>query len=209
MATLCRAYLGMQCFWGAESSFAKLDGVMKTRVGYAGGTTQSPNYENIGDHTEITEVQFDDQIVSYERILDWFWEHHNPTDQHKKQYQSAILYVDDTQKRIAEESLKNVQEKYGQQKVETYVKKLEHFYQAEDYHQKYWLRCQRALFTKLSLTDQEVVDSTLATKVNAFLAGFDNFDVLKNLAAAYHLSDDTTKLIEEIARSGGVPGACH
>lgn len=62
---------------------------------------------------------------------------------------------------------------------------------------------------QLGLTDQEVVDSTLATKVNAFLAGFDNFDVLKNLAAAYHLSDDTTKLIEEIARSGGVPGACH
>ncbi|KHN82475.1 Peptide methionine sulfoxide reductase [Toxocara canis] len=204
-----RAYVGMQCFWGVESSFAKIDGVMRTRVGYAGGTTQSPTYKNIGDHTEITEVQFDEKVVSYERLLDWFWEHHNPTERHKKQYQSAILYIDDEQKRIAEQSLKHIQEKYGNQKVETYVKKLDQFYQAEDYHQKYWLRCQSAVLSKLNLNDQQVVESTLAAKVNAFLAGYDNFDVLKNLAAQHHLSDDVTKLIEEIARSGGDPRACH
>ncbi|VDM42058.1 unnamed protein product [Toxocara canis] len=198
-----RAYVGMQCFWGVESSFAKIDGVMRTRVGYAG---------------EITEVQFDEKVVSYERLLDWFWEHHNPTERHKKQYQSAILYIDDEQKRIAEQGLKHIQEKYGNQKVETYVKKLDQFYQAEDYHQKYWLRCQSAVLSKrqereyrfqLNLNDQQVVESTLAAKVNAFLAGYDNFDVLKNLAAQHHLSDDVTKLIEEIARSGGDPRACH
>ncbi|RCN26785.1 peptide-methionine (S)-S-oxide reductase, partial [Ancylostoma caninum] len=62
--SLSRAYLGMQCFWG-ESAFAKLKGVKKTRVGYAGGTTVNPTYRNIGDHTEVTEVQFDPSLISY------------------------------------------------------------------------------------------------------------------------------------------------
>uniref|UniRef100_A0A8R1TKB9 peptide-methionine (S)-S-oxide reductase n=1 Tax=Onchocerca volvulus TaxID=6282 RepID=A0A8R1TKB9_ONCVO len=210
MANLQKAYLGMQCFWGAESTFAKLDGVLATRVGYAGGTTQAPNYRNIGDHTEITEVQFDEKIISYDKILDYFWEHHDPTIEYKKQYKSAILYVDDQQKETAKKSLKKLQvEKYGNRKLDTYVQKLIRFYQAEDYHQKYWLRCQTAIFKKLNLNNEEVVSSLLATKVNAFLAGYKNFDVLKQLADQYRLDDDVIKLIESIAITGGYGSVCH
>ncbi|VDK70085.1 unnamed protein product [Litomosoides sigmodontis] len=209
MANLQKAYLGMQCFWGAESTFAKLDGVLATRVGYAGGTTLLPNYRNIGDHTEITEVQFDEKIISYDKILDCFWANHDPTTMYKKQYQSAILYINDQQKETAQESLKKLQQKYGDRKLVTYIKKLVRFYQAEDYHQKYWLRCQTAILNKLNLSDEEVVSSPLAAKVNAFMAGYKNFDVLKHLADKYQLDDDVTKLIENIALTGGDTSACH
>uniref|UniRef100_A0A915Q0Z2 peptide-methionine (S)-S-oxide reductase n=1 Tax=Setaria digitata TaxID=48799 RepID=A0A915Q0Z2_9BILA len=209
MSKLQKAYLGMQCFWGAESTFAKLDGVLMTRVGYAGGTTEAPNYRNIGDHTEITEIQFDETVTSFNDILDCFWEHHDPTIKYKKQYKSAILYVDDQQKEIVRESLERAQKKYGNKKLDTYVQKLVQFYQAEDYHQKYWLRCQTAIFAKLNLSDQEMVSSRLATKVNAFLAGYKNFDVLKQLADEYRLDENVTKLIESIAIKGGDTSACH
>ncbi|KHJ81295.1 putative peptide-methionine (S)-S-oxide reductase [Oesophagostomum dentatum] len=101
--SLSRAYLGMQCFWG-ESAFAKLKGVKKTRVGYAGGTTINPTYRNIGDHTEVTEVQFDPSLISYRQVLDFFWSHHNPSERRKKQYQSAILYETDDEKKVAEQT---------------------------------------------------------------------------------------------------------
>ncbi|EJW87342.1 peptide methionine sulfoxide reductase [Wuchereria bancrofti] len=209
MTNLQKAYLGMQCFWGAESTFAKLDGVLATRVGYAGGTTAVPNYRNIGDHTEVTEVQFDENIISYNEVLDCFWRNHNPTKEYKKQYKSAILYVNDQQKEIVKQSLKKIQEKYNNRKLDTYVQKLVQFYQAEDYHQKYWLRCQTAIFKKLNLNNEEVVSSLLAAKVNAFLAGYTNFDLLKQLANQYQLDNDVTKLIESIALTGGDTSACH
>ncbi|VDN90554.1 unnamed protein product [Brugia pahangi] len=209
MTNLQKAYLGMQCFWGAESTFAKLDGVLATRVGYAGGTTDAPNYRNIGDHTEVTEVQFDGNIISYSEVLDCFWRNHNPTKEYKKQYKSAILYLNDQQNEIAKQSLKMIQEKYNNRKLDTYIQKLVQFYQAEDYHQKYWLRCQTAIFKKLNLSNEEVVSSLLATKVNAFLAGYTNFDLLKQLANQYQLDDDVTKLIESIALTGGDTKACH
>ncbi|VDK55341.1 unnamed protein product [Gongylonema pulchrum] len=158
---------------------------------------------------EVTEIQFDEKVVNYERLLDWFWENHNPTRRHKKQYQSAILYVDNQQKAVAEESLKKTQQKYSGKKLDTYIEKLDCFYQAEDYHQKYWLRCQTAIFNKLHLSDEEVVSSTLAAKVNAFLAGYKNFEVLKQLALDYGLDEDVVKLIESIARTGGDTSACH
>ncbi|KAI1727616.1 peptide methionine sulfoxide reductase domain-containing protein [Ditylenchus destructor] len=206
---LKRAYVGMQCFWGVESSFAKLSGVKKTRVGYAGGQMLNPTYANIGDHTEITELQYDEKQCTYKDLLDWFFAHHDPTVPHKKQYQSAILYVDDEQKSEAESALNQQQKKYGSKKVQTYLTKLDIFYQAEDYHQKYWLRCQRPIFNQLKLSEAEVVDSVLAAKLNAFMAGYDSLEVLKQLAEEYNLPNELTLLIESIARAGGDPRACH
>lgn len=157
----------------------------------------------------MTEVQFDEELTSYEKLLNWFWKHHDPTKQHKKQYKSAILYVDEKQKEMAERSLKMMQEKYGNRTLDTYVVKLDHFYQAENYHQKYWLRCQAAIMEKLNLSDEEMVSSPLAAKVNAFLAGYNNFDVLKQLAHQYKLDEAVTKAIENIARTGGHTSPCH
>jgi len=197
----------MQCFWGVESSFAKISGVKKTAVGYAGGTTASPNYTRIGDHTEVAEVHYDPTTSDYTDLLDWFFLHHNPTVIHKKQYQSAILYVDDEQKAKAEKAIERANIKFG--KVETYLKKIDTFYTAENYHQKYWLRCQPTIYRQLGLTDAELIDSTLAAKINAFLAGYDNFPLLKQLGKEHNLSNDFISVIETIARAGGDSRSCH
>ncbi|KAJ1353813.1 hypothetical protein KIN20_010568 [Parelaphostrongylus tenuis] len=154
----------MQCFWG-ESAFAKLKGVRKTRVGYAGGTTINPNYGNIGDHTEVTEVQFDPNMMSYEKS------------------------------------------KYGD--IETYVVKLDKFYPAENYHQKYWLRNQKDIFNELKLNDSEVANSVLAAKMNAYCAGYSDFSELEELKKEHGLSDDLVNRIKTFAASGGDPRACH
>ncbi|KAK0394688.1 hypothetical protein QR680_000875 [Steinernema hermaphroditum] len=206
--TLQKAYVGMQCFWGAESSFAKLAGVLKTRVGYAGGSSAAPTYKSIGDHTEITEVIFDDSIVSYAAILDWFFSHHDPTVHRKKQYRSGILYVNDEQKKLAEEALEKARKNFTSE-LETYIQPFAEFYVAEDYHQKYWLRCQKDIHEQLQLSDQELIDSPLAAKVNAFLAGYSNFDVLKSLQKEYNLNEALAAHIEDIAKRGGDPRACH
>uniref|UniRef100_A0AC34RKC3 Peptide-methionine (S)-S-oxide reductase n=2 Tax=Panagrolaimus sp. JU765 TaxID=591449 RepID=A0AC34RKC3_9BILA len=203
---LKKAVFGLQCFWG-ESALAKIDGVVKTRVGYAGGTAPKPTYQNIQDYTEVIEATFDDQKISYQDLLDYFWTHHDPTDHRKKQYRSAILYSDDEQKTLAEASFNKV--KAAKPSIETYVQKLDHFYVAEDYHQKYWLRCQPRIFNALNLTDEQVIDSPLAAKMNAFMAGYDNFDVLQQLKKEYNLDDGLVKAVEDIAKRGGDPRACH
>ncbi|TMS34559.1 hypothetical protein L596_002125 [Steinernema carpocapsae] len=206
--TLRKAYFGMQCFWGAESSFAKVTGVLKTRVGYSGGTTKTPTYKSIGDHTEITEVIYDDSVVSYAAILDWFFSHHDATIHRKKQYQSGILYIDEEQKKLAEEALAKAR-KNAASELETYIQPFTEFTVAESYHQKYWLRCQDAIHQQLQLSDRELIDSPLAAKVNAFLAGYSNFEVLKQLQKEHNLNEGLVAKIEEIARRGGDPRACH
>uniref|UniRef100_A0A914XML3 peptide-methionine (S)-S-oxide reductase n=1 Tax=Plectus sambesii TaxID=2011161 RepID=A0A914XML3_9BILA len=205
--TLRKAYIGMQCFWGVESSFAKLPGVTRTRVGYAGGTTVGPTYRNIGDHTEITEVEYDESKMNYNALLDHFWSHHDATVDHKKQYASAILYVDEEQQRVAEASRQAEQEK-TKKNLQTYIQPLDKFYQAEDYHQKYWLRTQTGLFKALKLSDKDVVESPLATKLNAFMAGYTDWKVLDALTKEYNIDANTAKVIKEVAQSGGVAD-CH
>lgn len=83
MAYLERAYFGLQCFWG-ESAWAKLKGVVVTRVGYAGGKQPNPTYRNIKDHTEITEITFNPKVIEYSSLVDFFWKHHNPAERRKK-----------------------------------------------------------------------------------------------------------------------------
>ncbi|KAH7727374.1 peptide methionine sulfoxide reductase [Aphelenchoides avenae] len=204
---LKKAYWGIGCFWG-ESALAKIRGVEKTRVGYAGGTSVNPTYTNIGDHTEITEVSYNPDVVSYSDLLTWFFSHNDPTEHHKKQYQSAILYVDPEQKELAEAAVAEEQKKRSK-KVETYVQKLDKFYQAEDYHQKYWLRCQPRIHKALNLSDAELVDSVLAAKINAYLAGYNDFDELERLSKEHNLDKQLVSEVQAIARAGGDPRACH
>ncbi|CAI5441127.1 unnamed protein product [Caenorhabditis angaria] len=206
MAYLERAYFGLQCFWG-ESAWAKLKGVRVTRVGYAGGVKPNPTYKNIKDHTEITEITFDPKIVGYQKLLDFFWSHHNPAERRKKQYQSAILYLNDVQKEQSLKSYEVAKEKFGD--IETYVEPLDKFYQAEDYHQKYWLRNKKEIFDDLKLLDTQIAEGELATKLNAYAAGYQDFSELTKLAQEYELSTETVDKIKAYALSGGDPRNCH
>jgi peptide-methionine (S)-S-oxide reductase len=144
------AVFGMGCFWGAERMFWQAPGVYSTAVGYAGGFTENPTYEEtctgLTGHTEVVLVVFDPEQVSYGTLLEVFWEGHDPTQGMRQgndrgsQYRSAIYYVDDAQRDLAEATAKTYGDalrgaRYGE--ITTEIAPLSHFYYAEDYHQQY------------------------------------------------------------------------
>ncbi|WP_027549988.1 peptide-methionine (S)-S-oxide reductase MsrA [Bradyrhizobium sp. Cp5.3] len=150
-AGLEQAVFGLGCFWGAERKFWELgDGVHVTAVGYAGGHTPNPTYEEVCSgrtgHTEVVLVVFDPKKMSYERLLKAFWENHNPTQGMRQgndvgtQYRSAIYTYSDAQKKAAEESKTLYQKALkakGLDAITTEIAPVGEFYFAEDYHQQY------------------------------------------------------------------------
>ena len=141
-----KALFGAGCFWGVEESFSKLSGVKKTEVGYSGGNTTNPTYETVcvGDtkHAEVVLIEYDDKLITFEKLLDHFWKCHDPTTLNRQgpdvgtQYRSAIFYFNEDQKRIANES-KTIFSKLNQINVVTEITEVKEYYKAEEYHQKY------------------------------------------------------------------------
>ncbi|MEC7832210.1 MAG: peptide-methionine (S)-S-oxide reductase MsrA [Pseudomonadota bacterium] len=135
------------CFWGVEESFLSTQGVTETEVGYIGGTTSNPSYEDVcrGDtnHAEAVRVFFDSEIIMYEELLDVFFKIHNPTTLNRQgydfgtQYRSAIFYQNDSQKKISEDKIKVLNNKTFQNKITTKIEEATTFWIAEEYHQKY------------------------------------------------------------------------
>lgn len=140
--------LGLGCFWGAERLFWQLDGVVSTSVGYAGGYTSNPTYEEVCSgltgHTEVVRVVFDPQIISLQQILRVFWEKHDPTQGMRQggdigtQYRSAIYTLTAEQQTIAKATMERYQEALGAEHViTTEIQSLPNYYFAEVYHQQY------------------------------------------------------------------------
>jgi peptide-methionine (S)-S-oxide reductase len=145
-----RAVFGLGCFWGAERRFWEADGVFVTAVGYAGGITPNPTYEEVCSgntgHTEVVLVVYDPAFVSYAQLLKIFWESHDPTQGMRQgndigtQYRSAIYTVDDNQQAAARKSLDAYEAELsaaGLGRITTEILPLDTFYYAEDYHQQY------------------------------------------------------------------------
>ncbi|MBF8272811.1 MAG: peptide methionine sulfoxide reductase [Magnetococcales bacterium] len=148
--TMEMALFGMGCFWGAERCFWQQSGVHVTAVGYAGGTTPSPTYEDVCSgmtgHNEVVRVVFDPDRVSFGQLVGLFWASHDPTQGMRQgndlgtQYRSGIYYADDRQKQIALATRASFQEcltKAGYGKITTEILPMPNFYYAEDYHQQY------------------------------------------------------------------------
>ncbi|MDF7808551.1 peptide-methionine (S)-S-oxide reductase MsrA [Pontiellaceae bacterium B12219] len=142
-----KAVFGGGCFWGVESLFQELDGVVDTTVGYAGGTTENPTYkevcyENTG-HAEVIEIVFDPAKVSYEELLAYFWRLHDPTTVNRQgpdvgtQYRSVIFYYSPEQKAAAEKVKVEAQKKW-KKPIVTEIVEGPTFYPAEAYHQDYF-----------------------------------------------------------------------
>ena len=147
---LQQTVLGLGCFWGAERCFWNADGVYTTAVGYAGGITPNPTYEEVcsGDtgHAEVVLVVFDPAFVSFGELLKLFWESHDPTQGMRQgndvgtQYRSAIYTMDDSQQNVAGHSRAAYEAELkvaGHGEITTEIAPLEAFYYAEDYHQQY------------------------------------------------------------------------
>ena len=140
------AVLALGCFWGPEIKFSKIQGIIKTEVGYCGGDSPTTTYKEVctgnTNHAEVVKLDFDEKIISYEKILKIFFQIHDPTTLNSQgpdfgtQYRSEIFYLNDKQKIIAEEVLKDTNERLSG-KVVTKISLLKNYCPAEEYHQKY------------------------------------------------------------------------
>ena len=140
------AVLACGCFWGPEIKFGKLEGIIKTEVGYCGGNNNNTTYEEVckgnTNHAEVVKLEFDPKIISYSKILNFFFEIHDPTTLNYQgpdfgtQYRSEIFYFDNNQKNIAETILEKINNKLLG-KVVTKVSIIKNYCKAEDYHQRY------------------------------------------------------------------------
>ena len=140
------AILGLGCFWGPEIKFSKLEGIIKTEVGYCGGNTKTTTYNEVcngnTNHAEVVKLDFDPQIISYEKILEFFFEIHDPTTLNSQgpdfgtQYRSEIFYLNEKQKEISESIIDKMNANLSG-KVVTKSSLLKNYCPAEEYHQRY------------------------------------------------------------------------
>ena len=140
------AVLALGCFWGPEIKFSKIDGIIKTEVGYCGGNSSITTYKEVctgnTNHAEVVKLDFDEKIISYEKILKIFFQIHDPTTLNSQgpdfgtQYRSEIFYLNDIHKMIAERVLNEVNKRISG-KVVTKISLLKNYCTAEEYHQKY------------------------------------------------------------------------
>jgi methionine-S-sulfoxide reductase len=140
------AVLALGCFWGPEIKFSKIDGIVKTEVGYCGGNTPNTTYKEVctgeTNHAEVVKLDFDEKIITYEKILKIFFQIHDPTTLNSQgpdfgtQYRSEIFYLNEKQKITAEKVLKDVNDRLSG-KIVTKISLLKNYCPAEEYHQKY------------------------------------------------------------------------
>ena len=140
------AVLALGCFWGPEIKFSKIDGIIRTEVGYCGGNSKTTTYKEVctgkTNHAEVVKIDFDEKIISYEKILKIFFQIHDPTTLNSQgpdfgtQYRSEIFYLNDNQKKIAEKVLEDTNLRMSG-KVVTKISLLKNYCPAEEYHQKY------------------------------------------------------------------------
>ena len=145
---MAKATFAAGCFWGVEATFRALDGVNSTRVGYTGGNFENPTYKDVctdrTGHAEAVEVDYDPGKISYEQLLNVFWENHDPTQLNRQgpdfgtQYRSAIFYHDAAQEAEARKSKQALEDSHRYSKpIATQIVPAVKFFEAEDYHQQY------------------------------------------------------------------------
>src|SRR4051812_17694191 len=153
-----KATFGAGCFWGVEAAFRKVEGVVDATVGDSGGRTENPKYKDVCSsttgHAEVVEVEYDPSKVSYEELLEVFWENHDPTTPNRQgpdlgsQYRSAIFFHTPEQEAAARASKERVQSRF-RNPIVTEITPVSEFYRAEEYHQRYFEKSRLARFFSL------------------------------------------------------------
>jgi peptide-methionine (S)-S-oxide reductase len=166
------ATFALGCFWGPDVTYGAVEGVVRTRVGYAGGTHEGPTYHDLGDHSEAIQVEYDPTVVSFADLVDVAVANHDPRSQsRKRQYQSVLFFESERERGAIETRLAEIPVP-----VETRVEPLDTFHLAEDYHQKYNLRsdaARLAAFEDAGYDEAAIRDSPAAARLNAAVAGKD------------------------------------
>ena len=169
----------------------------------------NPTYRSLGDHTETIEIDYDPVRITYEELLDVFWDSHDATVRpYSQQYKSIIFYHNEEQKRLAIESKEN-EESMGGRKILTEIVPFSEFYLAEDYHQKYYLKLEWELWRDYSTIYPETEDfiaSTATARVNGFAGSYGTLETLDKEMDSYGLSDAGRSKLLQIVDRGLVPG---
>lgn len=199
------ATFGMGCFWSPESLFGHLPGVIRTRVGYAGGTSNNPTYRQMGDHTEMVQLDFDPGIIPYKQLVELFWSSHNPVninDYKGRQYQSLLFYADGQQRDIIRQVLNDLGER-GESEPDTEIVPNKPFYVAEDKHQKYYLKRHPSAIEKLGAlypSHGELVGSTLAARLNGLAKGYTNLERILNEISEWPIDSGKQKEMTDLVK---------
>lgn len=179
-----------------------MEGVIRTRVGYAGGKSADPTYRRIGDHTECIQVDFDPTRITFEELLGMFFEMHNPTrPAYSTQYASLVLAHDDAQAEEALAARGRWAESLGSE-LYTHVRRLDRFFPAEDYHQKYGLRSDRQLmreFDAMYPAPEAFRESTAAARVNGYVYAGGSLAQLEREIESYGLGASAAERLRTIA----------
>jgi peptide-methionine (S)-S-oxide reductase len=169
------ATFALGCFWGPDAAFGAITGVVRTRVGYAGGSKAAPTYHDLGDHSEAVQVEYDPDELDYSDLVAVAFENHDPRSQsRKRQYQNVAFYESESERDAVEAYLR--ESDWPRDAVETRIERLDAFHLAEDYHQKFQLSSTPSLlspFEEAGYDGDEIRESPAAAKVNAHAAGKD------------------------------------
>lgn len=182
--------------------------MIRTRVGYAGGSKENPTYYSLGDHSETIQIDYDPTQISYGQLLEVFWNSHNPTyEPWSRQYMSIIFYHSEDQRRLAIETKESEEARLGRH-VFTEIVPFSEFYLAEDYHQKYHLRQESALmaeFRAIYPATEDFVASTAVARVNGYVGGYGELATLEEELSLLGLSEAGRQRLLEIAARGLEP----
>jgi peptide-methionine (S)-S-oxide reductase len=181
-----------------------MGGVVRTRVGYAGGKKPYPTYRSLGDHAETIQIDYDPAIISYRQLLDVFWSSHDPASRSwSTQYKAVIFYHNEEQQRLAIETRDRLSERLGT-KVHTEIIPYSTFYVAEDYHQKYRLRGNADFLREVKAVypdDTDIMNSTAAARLNGYLAGYGSLEEVRKQSPSLGLSPESqARLLKMVER---------
>ncbi|XP_055305557.1 peptide methionine sulfoxide reductase-like [Sitodiplosis mosellana] len=206
-----KATFGMGCFWSGESLFGGQIGVLRTKVGYSGGTSPTAKYREIGDHVECVSVDYDPKKISYKQLLDLFWNNHEYglTKRVKRQYSSLILYHTDAQKQAAMESIQEERVKRAPEIIITEIAEAGPFHPAEDYHQKFRLQAHKEFVKSLQLNSELLLKSFVAAKLNGYLVGVGGLKQFEKESSELGLSPTQLEYVRKyVIKNAGAGLSC-
>lgn len=195
-------------FWGPDAQFGSLPGVIRTRVGYTGGTKLNPTYYSLGNHTESLQIDYDPSIISFEEILSKFWQSHEPTARAwSSQYKAALFFHNQEQQDAAVESKTHLAEnkkgRFLSRNIHTEILPAQEFYLAEDYHQKYMLRRAQTIWDELMQIYPEMMDwvnSTAAARLNGYVGRYGTSQQIEDEIESLGLSNEAQSQLQQIVR---------
>ena len=177
--------------------------MIRTRVGYGGGTKENPTYHNLGDHSETLEIDYDPSVVTYKSLLGIYWGSHDPVSRSwSRQYASFIFFHDERQKKLALASKEDLERKRGV-KLMTEIVPYTGFFLAEGYHQKYYLQNRKEItgeFRTIYPVDRDFVNSTATARANGYIGGYGSLESFNKEAGSLGLTSESIRAIHDIVK---------